>query len=144
MADISNNVRRLRRQRDMSQAQLADRLGVTRQTVSGWERGLTYPDLPMLEKLAEVFDTDLNGLLYPNTREGQRQKGEPLRYRFVPLSMLIYFVLLMVQMPILGAILPGANGDILLICAMILLVGFVALCTCLISQQIADRGTGEE
>ena len=65
MADISNNVRRLRRQRDMSQAQLADRLGVTRQTVSGWERGLTYPDLPMLEKLAEVFDTDLNGLLYP-------------------------------------------------------------------------------
>ena len=142
MADISNNVRRLRRQRDMSQAQLADRLGVTRQTVSGWERGLTYPDLPMLEKLAEVFDTDLNGLLYPESRGEGRRRGEPLRARFVPLAMLLYTVLLIVGGAVLKGFAPG--NDLLILWGLILLAGLVALCACWISGQIADRGTGEE
>ena len=39
MADIARNIKQLRMQREMSQAQLAEKVGVTRQTISGWERG---------------------------------------------------------------------------------------------------------
>jgi transcriptional regulator with XRE-family HTH domain len=138
MADFSKNVKRLRTQRDMSQEQLAEKLGVARQTVSSWERGISYPDLPMLEKLAQVLDTDLNGLLYPQVRSGRRQPEEPLRFRFVPLAMLLYVVLLVLGAPLMQVLgIPMGNGDTTIIWAVVLLVGFVAFCTYVISKQIA-------
>ncbi len=138
MADFSKNVKRLRTQRDMSQEQLAEKLGVARQTVSSWERGISYPDLPMLEKLAQVLDTDLNGLLYPQARSGRRQPEEPLRFGFVPLAMLLYVVLLVLGAPLMQVLgIPMGNGDTTIIWAVVLMVGFVAFCTYVISKQIA-------
>ena len=147
MADISSNMKRLRIQRGMSQTQLAERLGVTRQTVSGWERGVSYPDLQMLEKLAEIFETDLNGLLYPQARSRVRQKGEPLRFGFVLLSVVIYVILLVVGTPIVQGIAPIPSANASILWGLILLALFVAVCTCLISVQIAGSApeeTGEE
>ena len=43
-----------RKQLGMTQAQLADRLHVTDKAVSKWERGLSYPDVTLLEPLAEA------------------------------------------------------------------------------------------
>lgn len=41
MTDIARNIKRLRNERCLSQEQLADQLGVTRQTVSNWELGVS-------------------------------------------------------------------------------------------------------
>ena len=64
MNTFPNNLKRLRRDRDLKQEDLADRLNVTRQTVSGWETGRRQPDLDTLKQLAEALDADISELIY--------------------------------------------------------------------------------
>lgn len=53
----------LRTQRRMTQADLAERLHVTRQAVSRWETGKTIPDQETLKQLSSLFDVSINTLL---------------------------------------------------------------------------------
>ena len=62
MSDFSSNLRRLRKRTGLSQDALAEKLSVTRQTVSSWERGNSYPDLDMLVHISDALATeDANG-----------------------------------------------------------------------------------
>ena len=63
MDRFTQNLRRARKAAGLTQQQLADRLHVTRQSVSSWELGRTEPDLQTLTELAEVFETDAGSLL---------------------------------------------------------------------------------
>lgn len=73
MRDVGKNIREARQGRGMTQDELAERLFVSRQTVSNYELGRTRPDIDMLERLAQVLETDLNTLLYgPPDREEKR------------------------------------------------------------------------
>lgn len=63
MDRFTQNLRRARKAAGLTQQQLADRLHVTRQSVSSWELGRTEPDLQTLTELAEVFGTDAGSLL---------------------------------------------------------------------------------
>lgn len=60
---LCEQIRRLRRQRGLTQEEVARALGVTAPTVSKWERGTTLPDLGLLAPLARLLGTDANGLL---------------------------------------------------------------------------------
>ena len=60
---IGANIRRLREEEKMTQEALAERIGVTYQAVSSWERDETKPDVEKLLKLAEVFDVSLSALV---------------------------------------------------------------------------------
>lgn len=53
---MKNILKALRAERDWSQAELADRLGVSRQTVNAIETGRYDPSLPLAFKLARVFE----------------------------------------------------------------------------------------
>jgi len=61
--DIINHVRRFRRQQgDMTQQELADRVGVTRQTIFSIEKGRYNPSVGLALKLAEVFGVSVEAL----------------------------------------------------------------------------------
>lgn len=60
---FADKLMRLRRQKGWSQEELADKLDVTRQAVSRWEGAQTYPDLPKLLQIGEIFDVSLDYLL---------------------------------------------------------------------------------
>lgn len=64
MDTFPNNLKRLRKLRSLKQEDLAERLSVTRQTVSGWETGRRQPDLDTLKLLAEALDADIYELIY--------------------------------------------------------------------------------
>ena len=66
MNSFDKNLKRLRNQRNMKQEDLAERLNVTRQTVSGWETARRQPDLDTLKKIAEILDVDVHELIYGN------------------------------------------------------------------------------
>lgn len=60
---LSENIKSLRKDRGMSQEELAEKLNVVRQTVSKWEQNLSVPDSEMLIKIAEVFEVSVSSLL---------------------------------------------------------------------------------
>ena len=63
MSEFANSIKTLRKQKHMTQDELAAQLCVTRQTISNYENGKSEPDIEMLLRISEVFDTDVNVLL---------------------------------------------------------------------------------
>lgn len=61
---IHENLRQLRLQRGLTQEQVAGQLNVTRQALSSYESGRTRPDIDTLMRLAAIYGTDLEGILY--------------------------------------------------------------------------------
>ena len=62
---MRNRLRELRASRRWSQADLADRLEVSRQTVNAIETGRYDPSLPLAFKIADVFDDRIESLFFP-------------------------------------------------------------------------------
>ncbi|MCD7847220.1 MAG: helix-turn-helix domain-containing protein [Oscillospiraceae bacterium] len=60
---ISENIKLCRIESGMSQEELAEKLGVVRQTVSKWENNLSVPDADILIRMAELLDVPVNRLL---------------------------------------------------------------------------------
>lgn len=53
----------LRKEHGMTQKEMADALGLTDKAISKWERGLSYPDISMLEPITVLFDVSVMELL---------------------------------------------------------------------------------
>lgn len=64
MRDISKNIKDLRIAKNITQEQLAEKLFVTRQTVSNYETGKSRPDIDMIIKISEVLESDVNSVIY--------------------------------------------------------------------------------
>ena len=60
---IGNNIKKLRTAQGLTQDQLAERLFVTRQTISSWERSASHPSLEQLEAIAAALGEDVMTLL---------------------------------------------------------------------------------
>ena len=60
---LQENIRKLRKERGLTQEELAIRVNVVRQTVSKWEKGLSVPDADMLQQIAEVLEVSVSRLL---------------------------------------------------------------------------------
>jgi transcriptional regulator with XRE-family HTH domain len=74
---FSENIRRLRKERELTQETLADFLGVTFQAVSKWERGESYPDIELLPTVADFFGVTTDYLLGV---DAQRNEKDILAY----------------------------------------------------------------
>jgi len=69
---ITNNIRKLRfHANEMTQQELADKTGVTRQTIVAIENGKYYPTLELAFRIARVFHTPLEEVFIFNQREIQ-------------------------------------------------------------------------
>jgi transcriptional regulator with XRE-family HTH domain len=66
---IGDKIRELRATLGYTQADLADKIGVSRQTIINWEKGVTGPDKAEIDLLGITFDTDL-------TKEGKMSKTQ--------------------------------------------------------------------
>lgn|GEM_PF-6413832 len=76
-------IRQLRKEKGLTQDELAKLLGVTNQAVSKWENGLSYPDVALLTKLAEVLGISIDSLLDDNSEIVREAAPEPPEARSV-------------------------------------------------------------
>ena len=67
--ELGNQIYELRKKANLSQEQLAEKVGVSRQTISKWELGETAPDIKQAQVLSQVFSVSLDELTGNDTKE---------------------------------------------------------------------------
>lgn len=73
---IGENIQKLRRDARLSQEELAEKIGVSRQTVAKWENGTTVPDINSCMAMAELFEVSLDTLAF------ERKLPNPTKHMF--------------------------------------------------------------
>ena len=76
---FGENLKRLRKEKELTQETLAEFLGVSFQTISKWERGETYPDITTLPIISRFFDISIDDLLGVNKLREENQINEYLK-----------------------------------------------------------------
>lgn len=72
--NLANNLKKLRKDNNLSQEQLADKLGVSRQAISKWESGSAYPEMEKIIQICQLFDININDLLNNDIKEVKNEK----------------------------------------------------------------------
>lgn len=144
MTIIGMNIKKARIQEDLSQESLAEKLHVTRQTVSNWENGKSNPDIEMILQISEVLKTDPNKLIYPVAhRKKSGYKG--VSFKPVLITMIGFWFLLTIgaglSIPLFRVILGGGIQEEFLYpiyFGIMALAGLVVGCTCVILDEIRN------
>ena len=102
---IGNKIAELRKRDSLSQEELAEKLGVARQTISKWEIGETSPDLKQAKELSNIFnisldemvDNEIKDVLIEKANTAEKKSDQALKItKIILISMLsifaIYFV----------------------------------------------------
>ena len=72
--NLSDNLKRIRKENNLSQEQLADKLGVSRQSVSKWESGLAYPEMDKVLQICKMFGLNVDELLNQDLKQVEENK----------------------------------------------------------------------
>lgn len=76
--EIGKKINQLRKLSGMTQEQLAEKLNVSRQTISKWESGVTSPDLESVVKVSKIFHVSLDGLLLEGETSATDKNNEQI------------------------------------------------------------------
>lgn len=71
-----DNLKKLRKEKKISQEQLAERVGVSRQSVSKWECGEAYPEMENILKLCDIFHCKINDIVHESLTDIKKLDNE--------------------------------------------------------------------
>lgn len=103
--EIGNKIQELRKKNSMSQEELAEKIGVARQTISKWELGETSPDLKQAKELSKIFkisldeltNNDIKEVLIEKTSNTEQLAGLILKIiKFFVIFTIVAFILLII------------------------------------------------
>lgn len=75
---LASNIKKYREAKGLTQKQLADAIGKTKNVISNWENGLNKPDADTIELLLGIFEVDANTLLGWNNPDQVKRDAEDL------------------------------------------------------------------
>ena len=113
--EIGNKILELRKKNNLSQEALAEKIGVTRQTISKWELGETAPDIKQAKELSKVFnvsldeltDNDIKNVLEAKVSNTEKLAGIIIKILKVIGILSIIYVILFVIALILFTVFPN-------------------------------------
>lgn len=79
---IGQLIYQLRKEKDLTQKQLANQLNISGQAISKWERGLGCPDISLLNELSQIFEINIDKILQGELLSQNRQGGSMKRIKF--------------------------------------------------------------
>jgi transcriptional regulator with XRE-family HTH domain len=91
--ELGNQIKRYRNEGNLSQEALAEKVYVSRQTVSNWENDKSYPDVKSLLLLSEVFHTSLDTLIKGDVEIMKQQVKQEDKKEFEKLSAVFTVIL---------------------------------------------------
>ncbi len=113
--NVAHNITALRKQNNMTQADLAEQLNYSDKSISKWERGDGLPDIYVLVKIADLFGVTLNDLIYldsPGQIEEMTQKDTtyPKRVLITGLAIGLVWFVATVAFFLLNVFIPDVQG----------------------------------
>ena len=140
MNEIGTNIKALRREKRMSQEQLAQALHVTRQTVSAWERGVALPGLDTLKEIALALEAEPERLLYGGRGE-KKVRYRPASDWPVVLGLLaLFYVMVFWVIPLFMPFVVGTLSDTaILLGGQLFLTLVIGVVYCLLRDEIRNR-----
>ena len=120
--EIGKKIMNLRRKSGLSQEELAEKVGVARQTISKWELGETSPDLKQSKKLSKIFnvsldelaDNDIKNVLVEKTSNTEKLAGLILRLiKFILVFIVVLPILLIILRMIFKKIHENNSGRLM-------------------------------
>lgn len=106
--NLSKQIIHLRKEYNLSQEDLAEKIFVSRQTISNWERSKSYPDLESLLLLSNIFDVSLDHLVKGDVNMMERKMKRKELEKWSSLMVVLMVLATVVVMPSL--ILIGKYG----------------------------------
>ena len=103
--NLGNKITNLRKQNNLSQEELAEKVGVTRQTISKWELEETTPDINQAKKLSNIFNISLgeltnnnvNNILVEKVSNTEKLAGLTIKIlKIIGISIIILFVIFVI------------------------------------------------
>ena len=100
--EIGNKIMELRKKNNLSQEDLAEKIGVARQTISKWELGETSPDLKQSKELSKIFnvsldelvDNDIKNILIERTSNTEKLAGLIIKtLKIIGIVFLIFLII---------------------------------------------------
>ena len=138
MNEIANNIKRLRKEKGLSQEQMAETLHVTRQTVSAWERGVAQPGLDTLAEIAKALETEPEQLLYGKGASSQKPAYRAVSFwpvlGVIPLYLILLFILVIPMSAWMGN-----YETVYLLCGQMVLAMLMMFCYCALKDFIRNR-----
>ena len=80
--EIGKLLQQLRKEKDLTQRQVGDALGVSAQAISKWERGLGCPDISVLPRLSRIYGVSIGQLLEGDLHIAPKESGNMKRVKF--------------------------------------------------------------
>ena len=100
--EIGKNIMNLRKKNGLSQEDLAEKIGVARQTISKWELGETSPDLKQSKELSKIFNVSLDELADNDIKEVLIEKtSNTEKLAGLILKLIKFIVVFIIVVPIL-------------------------------------------
>ena len=100
---IGKFIKKIREDNNLTQKELADKLGVTFQAVSKWENGKNVPDISILKEMSKMFNINIDEIL-----EGEIKSKEQSKNKYIyPISLIVLLIILIV----IGSIIFNKNDE---------------------------------
>ena len=97
--NISNQIKNYRKQKNLSQEELTEKIYVSRQTISNWETGKSYPDVHNLLLLSTLYDISIDELIKGDV-EMMKEKITSNELQSLSKMMLLFFILMFATLPL--------------------------------------------
>lgn len=111
--EIGKKITELRKKKGLSQEELAEKIGVARQTISKWELGETSPDLKQAKELSNIFNISLDELTNNNIKDVLVEKTTNTeKLAGIILKILKFMIIFIIALPILLIVLRSIFKNI--------------------------------
>lgn len=92
--ELGKNIAKIRKENKLTQDDLAEKYFVTRQTISNWENGKSYPDLETLVKMSDDFNISLDILIKEDNKMVKDITKKQKRYKWIIIPIVLYAILI--------------------------------------------------
>ena len=79
---VGELIYKLRKEKNMTQKQIADAMNISDKTISKWERGLGCPDISLLQELSEILEVNVSGILSGKINLNESVVGNMRKIKF--------------------------------------------------------------